>query len=111
MEDEQVEYYEQLLKEREDIIPKRKESNKRYEKIRLEILELDVGEHTLRDNIVSIAEHSVDRYHGGETAVKILQNDDFMDEKMAREVVRRLRYRGVHRRISVSEIPESSKRA
>lgn len=111
MEDEQVEYYEQLLKEREDILPKRKESNKKYDKIRLELLELGVGEHSLKDNTVSIAEHSVDRYHGGETAVKILQSDDFMDEKTAREVVRRLRYHGVRRRLSVSKIQKSSKRA
>tara|TARA_Y100000992_G_C21198819_1_gene459354 strand:- start:14 stop:349 length:336 start_codon:yes stop_codon:yes gene_type:complete len=111
MEDEQVEYYEQLLEEREDILPKRKDSNAKYEKIRLELLELGVGEHSLRDNTVSIAEHNVDRYYGGETAVKILQNDDFMDEEMAREVVRKLRHSGVQRRISVSKIPKDSKRA
>ena len=111
MEDEQVEYYEQLLEEREEILPKRKDSNAKYEKIRLELLELGVGEHSLRDNTVSIAEHGVDRYHGGETAVRILQNDDFMDEETAREVVSNLRYSGVQKRISVSKIPKDSKRA
>ena len=111
MEDEEVEYYEQLLEEREEILPKRKDFNAKYEKNRLELLELDVGEHSLRDHTVSIAEHGVDRYHGGETAVRILQNDDFMDEEMAREVVSKLRYSGVQRRISVSKIPEDSKRA
>ena len=39
MEDEQVEYYEQLLEEREEILPKRKDSNAKYERIRLELLE------------------------------------------------------------------------
>jgi len=111
MEDEEVEYYEQLLEEREEILPKRKDFNAKYEKNRLELLELDVGEHSLRDHTVSIAEHGVDRYHGGETAVRILQNDDFMDEEMAREVVSKLRYSGVQRRISVSKIPKDSKRA
>jgi len=71
MEDEEVEYYEQLLEEREEILPKRKDFNAKYEKNRLELLELDVGEHSLRDHTVSIAEHGVDRYHGGETAVRI----------------------------------------
>tara|TARA_B100002019_G_scaffold135751_1_gene117041 strand:+ start:1762 stop:2097 length:336 start_codon:yes stop_codon:yes gene_type:complete len=111
MEDEQVEYYEQLVKEREEILPKRKDYNAKYERIREEILVLDVGEHSLKDHTVSIAEHGVTRYHGGETAVKILQNDDFLDEEMAREVVRRLRYYGVQRRMSVSKIPKDSKRA
>jgi len=111
MEDEEVEYYEQLLEEREEILPKRKDFNAKYEKNRLELLELDVGEHSLRDHTVSIAEHGVDRYHGGETAVRILQKDDFMDEEMAREVVSKLRYSGVQRRISVSKIPKDSKRA
>ena len=111
MEDEEVEYYEQLLEEREEILPKRKDFNAKYEKNRLELLELDVGEHSLRDHTVSIAEHGVERYHGGETAVRILQNDDFMDEEMAREVVSKLRYSGVQRRISVSKIPKDSKRA
>jgi len=108
MEEEDIEFYEELLKERDEIIPKRKALNAKYEKVRLELLELGEGRHELDSKVVSIAEHSVDRYHSGKKAEEILQMDDFMDEETAKEVIRKLRYFGVQRRISISDKKEET---
>lgn len=107
MEKEDIKFYEKLLKERDEIMPKRKALNSKYETVRTGLLELGEGRHELESKVVSIAEHSVDRYHSGVKAVKILQMDDFMDEEMAKAVMRKLHHVGVQRRISISDKEET----
>lgn len=112
MEEEDIKYYEELLKEREEIMPKKKALTAQYEKVRQELLELGEGRHELESKVISIAEHSVERHHSGEKAAKILQMDDFMDEETAKAVIKKLRFFGVQRRISISEKKETvTKRA
>jgi len=103
MEDLDIEHYEELLKERENVMPRRKALNDKYENIRKELLELGTGSHELESKVVTIAEHGVDRYHSGVKAEKILQLDDFMDEEAAKAVIMKLHYMGSQRRISIAK--------